>query len=283
MFGSMKLGKFFGIDTYIHGTFWLLPLFVLFSNFHASPEQIAAELAFVFGLFFCVALHEIGHALAARAYGIRTRDITLYPIGGVASLERLPTKPWREVAVALAGPAVNVVIAIGLFGGVVLGDLVMPWTATPDVLEQFIGRLFWANVVLCLFNLLPAFPMDGGRILRAMLATRMDRGRATEIAVKVGTVVAALMLVAGVVRGDFALVAIAVVVWILSQAELARVRIRGALGARWVPVDPPESRSLPLDPDADLAARRFSGLAWDGKRRVWVQWAHGVPMRDLPS
>ena len=171
MFASLKLGKLFGIDTYVHGTFWLLPLFVLFSNLGAGLDKLAFEMLFVFAAFFCIALHEVGHALAARAYGIRTRHITLYPIGGIAALERMPEKPLHEVVVALAGPAVNVVIAVGLFGGLVVGGLVMPWATGPmEVVPEFLGQLVFANLFLCAFNLLPAFPMDGGRVLRALLA-----------------------------------------------------------------------------------------------------------------
>ena len=100
MFSSLRLGKFFGIDLYVHGTFWLLPLFVLFGGLAAggTAAAVGGELAFIFAIFACVFLHEVGHALAARAYGIGTRDITLYPVGGVASLERMPEKPWREIA-----------------------------------------------------------------------------------------------------------------------------------------------------------------------------------------
>ena len=149
MFGSMKLGKLFGIDTYVHGTFWLLPLFVLVNSLGAgvSTIAIAFELLFVFAVFGCVALHEVGHALAAAAYGIRTRDITLYPIGGVASLEGMPEKPLQEVVVALAGPAVNVVIAAGIFLGVVGGAMAMPWASAPDAVEEFVGRLLLLGVL----------------------------------------------------------------------------------------------------------------------------------------
>jgi Zn-dependent protease len=288
MFGTLKLGKFFGIDTHIHATFWLLPLFVLFSSFGGGLEAVAFQLLFVFAVFFCVALHEVGHALAAAAYGIRTRDITLYPVGGVASLERMPEKPLQEVAVALAGPAVNVVIALGLLLGMVVSGMTPSIYLSDYNVEAFFGQLLVANVFLCVFNLLPAFPMDGGRVLRALLATRMTRLRATEIAVKVGTVVAALMLVAGIVPPtSFGLIAVAVVVWMLGQAELAHVRLmsmakgfearaRELFGAS--PATP-----LPVDPAADLAARRFSGLAWDAERGVWVQWLNGVPVRDLPT
>src|SRR4029079_3515242 len=119
MFQSLRLGKFFGIDLYVHGTFWLLPLFVLFSGLSAgaSVAEAGVEVAFILAVFVCVVLHEVGHALAARSYRIHTRALTLYPGGGAASLERIPEKPWREIAIALAGPAVNVVIAVALFAG----------------------------------------------------------------------------------------------------------------------------------------------------------------------
>src|SRR5262245_61970312 len=124
MFSSLKLGKPFGIDLYVHGTFWLLPLFVFVSGALGGDLFGAAfDVAVLFAVFGCVALHEVGHALAAALYGIRTRDITLYPVGGVASLERMPEKPWHEIVVALAGPAVNFVIALGLFAGVVFGNI----------------------------------------------------------------------------------------------------------------------------------------------------------------
>jgi Zn-dependent protease len=290
MFGSLKLGKLFGIDTYIHGTFWLLPLFVLFSSFGGGFDEIAFQLLFVFAVFFCVALHEVGHALAAAAYGIHTRDITLYPIGGVASLERMPEKPLQEVAVALAGPAVNVVIALGLILGMTASGMSLSLVLRDYNVEAFFNQLLIANVFLCVFNLLPAFPMDGGRVLRALLAIRMTRLRATEIAVKVGTGVAVLMLVAGIVPPtSFGLIAVAVVVWMLGQAELAGVRMMAAARefearAREMFGGPePSATPLPVDPAADLAARRFSGLAWDADRHVWVQWLNGVPVRDLPT
>ncbi len=289
MFGSIKLGKLFGIDTHLHGTFWLLPLYVLFSSFGAGFDAIAFNLLFVFALFFCIALHEVGHALAAAGYGIRTRDITLYPLGGIASLERMPEKPIQEIVVALAGPAVNVVIALGLLFGMVAAGMDLALSPAFGV-EAFFADLLAANVFLCVFNLLPAFPMDGGRVLRALLATRMTRLRATEVAVKVGTVVAALMLVAGIASVNFGLILVAVVVWLLGQAELASVRFLSvarefeARAREFAGPEPaPRPRALPVDPAVELAARRFSGLAWDADRRVWVQWLNGVPVRDVPT
>jgi Zn-dependent protease len=285
MFGTMKLGKLFGIDTYIHGTFWLLPLFVMFQSFGSGLDEMAYRLLLVFGVFACVALHEVGHALAAAAYGIRTRDITLYPIGGVASLEGMPEKPIQEVAVALAGPAVNLVIALGLFLGMVGSGLSVAALTSAFSIPAFFWDLLLANVVLCVFNLLPAFPMDGGRVLRALLSIRMTRLRATEMAVRVGTVVAALMLVAGLALPQFGLIAVAVVVWLLGQAELAAVRVMAAKReleerARELFGGSPAA-PLPVDAAADLASRRFSGVAWDAGRGVWVQWVDGIPVRDV--
>jgi Zn-dependent protease len=287
MFGSLKLGKLFGIDLYLHGTFWLLPLFVLFNSLGAGTGAVAFNLLLVFAVFGCVALHEVGHALAAAAYGIRTRDITLYPVGGVASLERMPEKPLQEVAVALAGPAVNVAIALGLLLGMSVSGMPMPWEGTYDVAELFGHEVLIANVFLALFNLLPAFPMDGGRVLRALLSTRMTRLRATEVAVGVSTVVAAGLLAVGLFRGPLSLVAIAAVVWFLGQAELASIRIaerRREYERRAREFfEGPAEEPAPADADAVLAARRFSGLAWDERRRIWVQWVNGVPVRDIPT
>ena len=182
MSGSWKLGKICGIDVQVHWTFVLLPAAVLLMSLaagHALSSAVASVL-FLLAVFACVVLHELGHALAARYYGIGTRDITLLPIGGVARLERLPEKPSQEIVVALAGPAVNVAIAVTLFAGM------LALNTAPALLVQ----LFWANVVLLAFNLLPAFPMDGGRVLRALVAMHLPHSQATSIAAAVGRSIA---------------------------------------------------------------------------------------------
>ncbi|AMV28291.1 Stage IV sporulation protein FB [Gemmata sp. SH-PL17] len=286
MFSSLKLGRLFGIDLYIHPTFWLLPLFVVMSGAGASAGELTSEVLFVFAVFACVALHEFGHALAAASYGIRTRDITLYPVGGVASLEGMPEKPGQEIVVALAGPAVNVVIAVGLLLGLSAGGLALPWERMSDPIEAFVNRLLVANVFLVVFNLLPAFPMDGGRVLRALLATQMTRLRATEVAVTVGTVVAVLFFVGGFMIPQFSLMAIAVIVWLMGQSELASLRMLAArreMGrrARAFFGEPEPAPEYPRDTNVDLAARRFTGIAWDTVHGVWIQWVNGVPVRAL--
>ncbi|MDB2497393.1 site-2 protease family protein, partial [Verrucomicrobiales bacterium] len=189
---SLKLGRLFGIDVYLHFTFLLL-LGFLGLYYWRSTHEVAGALegvSFILALFACVLLHEFGHSLMARRYGIKTRDITLLPIGGVARLEKIPEEPVRELWVALAGPAVNVVIAALLFIGLLAtGGL----SSTQEFTESggsFFQRLLVVNLIIVAFNLLPAFPMDGGRVLRALLAFKMGRRRATIIAANVGQVMA---------------------------------------------------------------------------------------------
>ena len=186
---SLKLGSFAGIRVYLHWTFVLLLGWILFSHLGQGHDWAEAWLGvgFIIALFGCVLLHEFGHALTAKHYGIRTRDITLLPIGGIARLERLPENPRHELLVTLAGPAVNVVIAAVLW--VAIG-LFIPGIPNPEMMEEMriplLVRLFTVNVWLVLFNMIPAFPMDGGRVLRAVLAMRMNYARATQVAASIG-------------------------------------------------------------------------------------------------
>lgn len=217
---SFHLARIAGIDVRIHATFFLLLVWFGFVYYADGGYPAAfAGLTFIILLFVCVILHEFGHALAARAYGIHTPDITLLPIGGIARLERMPDKPSQEFVVALAGPAVNVVIAIALYIVIGrffhLGDL-------DDIAEgggNLLGRLLAINVILVVFNLLPAFPMDGGRVLRALLATRLKYARATAIAAAIGQVVAVLFGLLGLFGGNPFLLFIAVFVFFGARAE----------------------------------------------------------------
>jgi Zn-dependent protease/CBS domain-containing protein len=227
---SWKIARLWGIDIFVHATFVLIVGWVGYSywlQFH-TLDAVLGGILFILALFACVVMHEYGHALMARRYGVRTRDITLYPIGGVARLERIPEKPIEELWVAIAGPAVNVVIAL-LLGTylAVTGDLILANVlnlATGD----FLPRLLAVNVLLVAFNLLPAFPMDGGRVLRAILAMRMDHLRATQIAATVGQGMAFLFGFIGLFRDPF-LLFIAFFVWIGAEQEASMARIKNSL------------------------------------------------------
>ena len=183
MKAAWKIGTFSGIDVFIHATFILIIGWVGLSYWQQT-QTLAGTLEgilFTLILFSFVVFHEFGHALTARRYGIKTRDITLYPIGGVARLERMPEKPVQEFWVALAGPAVNVVIAAVLFIWLLITGGLTPLSSLSLTTGPFVERLMLVNVWLVLFNMIPAFPMDGGRVLRALLAMRMDYTRATQV------------------------------------------------------------------------------------------------------
>ena len=225
---SWQVAKVAGIPIRIHATFvlFLVFLYVVLARGRSAAE--AAEwIGFLLALFGCVVLHELGHAITARRYGVKTRDITLLPIGGVARLERIPEKPAQEIAVALAGPAVNVVIALVLLAFLVWTGV---WASvrSPEELQQsFTGRLLAYNIFLALFNLIPAFPMDGGRVLRALLAIRLDYVRATQIAAGVGQGIALLFGFFGL-WGNPILLFIALFVFIGAGQEAAAVQMRSA-------------------------------------------------------
>jgi Zn-dependent protease len=215
---SWKLGRVAGIDLYLHPTFLLLLAFV-----GASQDGLiaAALMAAVFG---CVLLHELGHALTARAYGIRTADITLYPIGGVARLTRLPRKPGPELLITLAGPAVNLAIAGAIWAGLALLGPVWVGLGLGSFPLAFLSALMGINLLLAVFNLVPAFPMDGGRVLRALLSGPLGRLRATEIAAGLGKVLAVVFGVWSLLHGQWLHAALAAFIYFAGAAELARVR-----------------------------------------------------------
>jgi Zn-dependent protease/CBS domain-containing protein len=225
-----KLGRFLGIDVYVHATFVLLLGWIGYSywlEFHQLSEVLKGML-FLVALFACVVLHEYGHALTARKYNIRTRDITLYPIGGVARLERMPDRPIEELWVALAGPAVNVVISVILIAYLALTDgqnLLQNLTVASG---DFLVRLTIVNIYLVVFNLIPAFPMDGGRVLRALLAMKLEYVRATQIAAAIGQGLALVFGFVGLFSNPF-LLFIALFVWIGASQEASMVQIKDTL------------------------------------------------------
>jgi Zn-dependent protease/CBS domain-containing protein len=227
---SWKIGQLAGIDVRIHATFLLLFGWVLVSYWAAGKglDAVLAGIAFLAALFACVIFHEIGHAIAARTFGIRTRDITLLPIGGLARLERLPEDPRQELWVALAGPAVNLAIAALLYSWLILTHQWEAFSRLGVAAGPFVERLLMANIWLALFNLIPAFPMDGGRALRAFLASRMTYPKATQLAASLGQALAFTFGFVGLFTNPM-LLFIGLFVWIGASQEACAVQIKSAL------------------------------------------------------
>ena len=228
---STTIGRFAGIDVKVHATFVLILAWVAVSHWRAeqSVAAVVAGLAFILALFLCVLLHEFGHALTARRYGVRTRDIILLPIGGVARLERIPDNPRQELWIALAGPAVNVAIAAALAVWLQVTSAWQPVEELTVTGGSFLERLLVVNIFLVVFNLIPAFPMDGGRVLRALLGLKLEYVKATQIAASVGQVLAFGLGFLGLFANPF-LVFIALFVWIGAAQEASMVQMKSALG-----------------------------------------------------
>jgi Zn-dependent protease len=245
--GAFRIATISGVPVRVHWTFLILLAWV-FGNAlfrHGSLAEGLVALVFIASVLICVVAHEFGHVLAARWFGVRTRGVMLLPIGGVASLERMPEKPWQELVVAIAGPLVNVVIALALLPGLVwnigldtLASLGQPGNFGRD----FVASIAGINVWLMLFNLIPAFPMDGGRILRAVLAMFTNRVTATRAAAFVGQILAVGMALVGVLEGLPMLMVLALFIFTGAGAEAAGAQEHEAL--RSLPVAAVMQRSF---------------------------------------
>jgi Zn-dependent protease len=226
MKANINLGSVSGIKIRMHWTFFFLIAWIVFDELNrgSTTERILFNVTFVLAVFFCVVLHELGHALTAKHFGVTTKKITLLPIGGVASLDKIPESPKQEFLIVIAGPLVNVVIAVLLYFIVPIqsyADINFTEafdTLTSFTLQNFLFYLFIVNVALVLFNIIPAFPMDGGRILRALLATKMSRVKATQIATSIGQIIAVLFLLIGLLQNPI-LVIIALFIFLGAYSE----------------------------------------------------------------
>jgi Zn-dependent protease/CBS domain-containing protein len=216
---SFSIGRFGTTTIRVHVTFFLLLAWIGISAWQKGGAHAAAvSILFILLLFACVVLHEFGHVLMARRFGIETPDVTLLPIGGVARMPRMPEKPSQELAVAIAGPLVNVIIAAVLL-------LFLP-PLDPESLQRiddprisFLVRLAAANIFLVIFNMIPAFPMDGGRVLHALLAMKLGAGRATQVAASLGQALAFALGFFGLVYGNPLLIFIAIFVYVAAAGE----------------------------------------------------------------
>lgn len=243
MNASLRIAKIFGIPVQVHWTFALLLVWIIYTGYKEGMGMTDTFFLglFVLALFVCVILHEFGHALTARQYGVGTHDITISPIGGIARLDRMPEKPFQEFMVAVAGPLVNVAIAVVLSGfyvvksgvgqeeiqnlvyGVIVRDSnFFPETTSP--FDFFMLGMIALNGILAVFNMLPAFPMDGGRVLRALLTLRLGRSVATRVATIVGQVIAVGLAIYGISNGSVITVLIGAFVFYAAAAENRSVR-----------------------------------------------------------
>jgi Zn-dependent protease len=324
---SLRLGRAFGIPLFIHPTFFLLPLLAMMQSAGGGAWTSIFCAVVILAIFGCVLLHELGHALMARYFGIRTRDITLYPIGGIARLEKMSEKPTEDLLIAVAGPAVNVAIVglltpfalFGLVAGAHLahgeaGPIIDPANGLLPILGAFAVSLWIANIILVVFNLLPVFPMDGGRVLRALLGLWTTHLRATEIASRVGLVMAVLLAAVAVFQHLWVLLIVALFVAFAGHQELMMLRYReaqrqaeqaagyqqpytsqavgyGLYGPYTLTPNNPAPQLGPPQPGEPvwggpgldvpppvLHDPLFTGLVWDRTWRVWVRWVNGQPV-----
>ncbi|PAY15524.1 site-2 protease family protein [Rhodopirellula sp. SM50] len=238
----LKLGTYFRIGVYVHWSFALLVAYVAYAGYQDGVIGTVFGVTLLLGMFLCVTLHEYGHALMARRFGIETLDITLFPIGGVARLMKIPRIPWQEFLVAVAGPAVNIVILL-ILGTVLwlvpelglpsLGEVLTDVEAGNRVIEvlnsptplAYLLSMMVVNTALVLFNMIPAFPMDGGRVLRSVLAMGIEYRRATRIASYIGVLCAIVMGGLALHHGEVTPGLIAVFICYAGLSEARQVEV----------------------------------------------------------
>ena len=267
---AFRIARVDGIDIRVHVSFLLLVAAIVWLSSTSTGPGAAAAVIWVVMVFGCVALHELGHSLVARTRGARVVEILLMPLGGVSRMENLPERPADELAIAAAGPAVSLTIAAAaaIAGAVTHADL---WP--PDLIGgSLLGRLMWINVMLGVFNLLPAFPLDGGRVLRALLHERMPLVDATRKAARIGRGFAIALALVGLAV-DIWLVLIAVFVWFGASAEEAATIIHariGGLAVSDVMIESPvvadgHWRAVDFEPTARHSAQRVFPVVADGR------------------
>lgn len=233
----MNLFRIRGIQLAVHYSFFLLLAYFANEGWNDyGATGMWWSIAMLVAFFTCVVIHELGHSFTAMAFGINVRRILLMPIGGMAELDEIPRQPWREVLITLAGPAMNFVIAGALWKFVPTHNYIAQYS-----LDGLLWQLFWANIVMGTFNFLPAFPMDGGRILRALLAFKLPYLRATFWAATVGKVVAVLGAIGALLAPQlglsgqpmYMLAILFAFIFFAGEAEYRGVKRREEIEAHW--------------------------------------------------
>jgi len=246
MRGAIRLFKVAGISVNVHVTFLLLLLLFL----SMGPKW----LFLILGIFCFVTLHELAHSFVAKRFGIEVKEITLLPIGGIASMSKMPDKPYQEFLISLAGPLFNIAVVVIFFLPLyyILGPDVLFSSLSVRTIPHTIAHIYWINLILAVFNLIPAFPMDGGRILRSLLAQKMGFRRATKIAVNFGHIFALIFGYIGIVNGHIILIIIAVFIYMAASSEELQVDIKETL-KRYKIKDVSSHRFLSVNKTATLA------------------------------
>lgn len=258
MKGSIGLFKLFGIEIRIHITFLLLPAFFgIYYALNFGTMTGVRAVVLIFFIFLCVIAHEMCHSLMAKKYHIKVKDITLLPIGGIASMRAMPENPKQEFFISIAGPAFNLIFAAVIFYPIYLAIGKDIWLPGFESWKQTLAYMFWINPVLAFFNLLPAFPMDGGRVLRSILARKMDYGQATKIAVGLGHAFSFIFGFVGILSANIVLILIAVFIYMAASQEgfqvdlrltLRQFRVKDILPDTFISIEPdtPVSKILEL-------------------------------------
>lgn len=282
MKGTFKIGKVAGIGLFIHWTFSLLIAFIVFINYRTGYNaiQILWSVVFILCVFVTVVMHELGHALAAKNYGIQTKDITLLPIGGLARLDRIPEKPLEELIVAFAGPLVNIILALITGSFITIPDnpeaLVAQLSAGVNA-SNFFLNFYIVNIVLAIFNLIPAFPMDGGRVLRALLAFKFKRHVATKIAARIGQFIAMGFILIGFFSNPF-LIFIGVFVMISAQMETEHTKSKFILkGFKVRDVLMTQYQTIDVNEPIKTATK----LILDSQSKLYLITENGAPVGTL--
>ena len=240
----IRLLRAAGIDVFLHWTFLFAPLYLVFDLWYLQGLEwpvVGLFLLLLLAVFVCVLFHEYGHALVAKWFGIQTRDIIMTPLGGIARLERMPRKPFQELMITIAGPLVNLGLAIAIFAFLVATE--RPFVPQPGIegVSEFPAVLMWMNMFLFLFNLIPAFPMDGGRILRSSLAFVVGHEKATFAAGVLGQVMALVFCVVALTLGPFSLLLIGVFVFFAARIEMAASKRAAQVSQPQIVVESTES------------------------------------------
>ena len=270
---SLTIGRIAGTNIRLHVTFLIFLAWIGIADYLAGgPAAAVQSIVFILLVFLCVTLHEFGHIAMARRFGVNTPEVILSPIGGIAAMERMPDKPRQELLVAIAGPLVNVVIALVLMAALGLGPVLLT-TAGFDQ-GSLAERLLLVNIMLVAFNLIPAFPMDGGRVLRALLAMKVGAPRATAIAARIGQAFAVVFFVLGLLWSPILMV-VGVFIYFAASAEEQQAAFTG-FAARLTARDAMEPSPVVLDAgqpvsdaiDALLASPQKEFPVVDGAGRI---------------